>query len=191
MATEQKSTQMTMLDIESIMQSIESVSESMIETTESMMMTATMSKSVLLEMLSNDLSDKELQILKSAKRQMGDEVTSEFSKVIEIAKSALLANIITLSFDNLMSLLTNIDNYGRHLDYFGEIVASEFTSSELDEFFALVKAKSECNNGKNNDFSEAQESRLNELANKAKGIIIGKIESLETSKIANNILCVL
>lgn len=182
---------MVELDIDKIMQSIESVSESMIETTESMMMTATMSKSVLLEMLSNDLSDKELQILKSAKSQTSDEVTSEFSKVIEIAKSALLANIITLSFDNLMALLTNIDNYGRHLDYFGEIVASEFTSGELDEFFALVKAKSECISGKNNDFSEAQESRLNELANKAKGIIIGKIESLETSKIANNILCVL
>lgn len=182
---------MVELDIDKIMESLESASKSMIETTESMMIKKAISKSALFEMVNDALSAQELQILKSAKSQMSDEVTSEFSKVVEIAKSSLLANIITLSSDNLMELLTDIDNYGRHLDYFGEIVANEFTSSELDEFFALVKAKSAYINGKNNDFSDEKESRLDELANKAKGIIIGKIESLEISKIANDILCVL
>lgn len=69
------------------------------------------------------------------------------------------------------------------LGYFGEMIKGDFTGKEFDEFFALVKARSEYIDGKIDDFDDKKESRLDELANKAKGIIIGKIEPLEATKL--------
>lgn len=65
------------------------------------------------------------------------------------------------------------------LGYFGEMIKGDFTGKEFNEFFALVKARSEYIDGKIDDFDDKKESRLDELANKAKGIIIGKIEPLD------------
>ncbi len=65
------------------------------------------------------------------------------------------------------------------LGYFGEMIKGDFTGKEFDEFVALAKARSEYIDSKIDDFSDEQESRLDELANKAKGIIIGKIEPLD------------
>lgn len=138
-------------------------------------------------MVEDSLSAREARVLRecSAKKpsELSDEMMSEFSEIAQKAKATLLANITTLSIDRLMALT----NYGKTtgwglnetLNDFGEMIKGDFKGKEFDEFFALAKARSEYIDGKIDDFSDEQESRLDELANKAKGIIIGKIEPLD------------
>lgn len=140
-------------------------------------------------MVEDSLSAREARVLRecSAKKpsELSDEMMSEFSEVAQKAKATLLANLTTLSIDELMAL-TNYGKATRALTFsyetlndFGEMIKGDFTGKEFDEFFALAKARSEYIDSKIDDFSDEQESRLDELANKAKGIIIGKIESLD------------
>lgn len=140
-------------------------------------------------MVEDSLSAREARVLRecSAKKpsELSDEMMSEFSEIAQKAKATLLANITTLSIDNLMAL-TNYGKTTRALTFsyetlndFGEMIKGDFKGKEFDEFFALAKARSEYIDSKIDDFSDEQESRLNELANKAKGIIIGKIEPLD------------
>ncbi|MGX3010717.1 hypothetical protein ACWIUD_04015 [Helicobacter sp. 23-1044] len=68
------------------------------------------------------------------------------------------------------------------LGYFGRIIKGEFTGKEFDDFFALAKARKKYIKGETDDFSEADEQRLGELAQKARGIIIAQIEPLEATK---------
>lgn len=144
-------------------------------------------------MVEDSLSAREARVLRecSAKKpsELSDEMMSEFSEIAQKAKATLLANLTTLSIDKLMAL-TNYGKTTRALTFsdetlndFGEMIKGDFTGKEFDEFFALVKARSEYIDGKIDDFDDKKESRLDELANKAKGIIIGKIEPLEATKL--------
>lgn len=139
-------------------------------------------------MVEDSLSAREARVLRecSAKKpsELSDEMMSEFSEVAQKAKATLLANLATLSIDELMALTNHFKTTGwkfndEKLNDFGEMIKGDFTGKEFDEFFALVKARSEYIDGKIDDFDDKKESRLDELANKAKGIIIGKIELLE------------
>lgn len=146
-----------------------------------------MTRYTFIGMVEDSLSAREARILRecSAKKasEISDEMMSEFSEVAQKAKATLLANLTTLTIDKLMALI----NYGettswglsKRLNDFGEMIKGDFKGKEFDEFFALAKARSEYINSKIDDFSDEQESRLDELANKAKGIIIGKIEPLD------------
>lgn len=140
-----------------------------------------------IKMVENSFSTREARVFKKCSEnkpsELSDEMMSEFSEVAQKAKATLLANLATLSIDELMALT----NYGKTtgwglnetLNDFGEMIKGDFKGKEFDEFFALAKARSEYIDSKIDDFSDEQESRLDELANKAKGIIIGKIEPLE------------
>lgn len=140
-----------------------------------------------IEMVEDSFSTREARVFKkcSAKKasELSDEMMSEFSEIAQKAKATLLANITTLSIDRLMALI----NYGKTTNWglsetlndFGEMIKGDFKGKEFDEFFALAKARSEYIDSKIDDFSDEQENRLDELANKAKGIIIGKIEPLD------------
>lgn len=144
-------------------------------------------------MVEDSLSAREARVLRecSAKKpsELSDEMMSEFSEIAQKAKATLLANITTLSIDKLMAFINNDKNTQllpfseARLNDFGEMIKGDFTGKEIDEFFALAKARSEYIDDKIDDFSDEQESRLNELANKAKGIIIAKIEALEATKL--------
>ena len=138
-------------------------------------------------MVEDSLSAREARILRAS--ELSDEMMSEFSEIAQKAKATLLANLATLSIDRLMTLANNgkaTNNFvpfsfasSEKLNDFGEMIKGDFTGKEIDEFFALAKARSEYINVKNDDFDDKKESRLNELANKAKGIIISKIEPLD------------
>ncbi len=69
------------------------------------------------------------------------------------------------------------------LGYFGEMIKGEFTGNEFDELLALIKTRNEYIDSKIDDFSDEQESKLEALAQKARGIIIAKIEALEATAI--------
>ena len=143
-------------------------------------------KYTFIEMVEDSLSAREARILRV--NESSDEM-SEFSEVAEKAKATLLVNLTTLSIDKLMAFINNDKNTQpwpvseARLNDFGEMIKGDFTGKEIYEFFALAKARSEYIDGKNDDFDDKKESRLDELANKAKGIIIGKIEPLEATAI--------
>lgn len=138
-------------------------------------------------MVEDSLSAREARILRAS--EISDKMMSEFSEVAQKGKDMLLANLATLSIDRLMTLANNgkaTNNFmpfsfasSEKLNDFGEMIKGDFTGKEIDEFFALAKARSEYIDSKIDDFSDEQENRLDELANKAKGIIIGKIEPLD------------
>ena len=155
-----------------------------------------MIKSELLKIADVDLNARDMQIFKAysnkkSSSDIGDSEMQEFGAVAEKVKSALLANLATLSVNKLISLLTSwnmdfgffgVDN-PHNLGYFGKIVKGKFTGKEIDKLFALSEARSKYIDGKIDDFSEADEQTLEELAQKARGILIAKIEPCDAVKL--------
>lgn len=155
-----------------------------------------MAKDTLIEMVETDLSAKEVRILKACSDKESDEFSDkemqEFGTVAEKVKSALLANLATLSVNKLIPLLTSCNmDFGfpfgadnpHNLGYFGKIVKGKFTGREINKLFALSEARSKYIDGKIDDFSEADEQTLEELAQKARGIIIAQIEPCDAVKL--------
>lgn len=157
-----------------------------------------MAKDTLIEMVETDLSAKEVRILKACSDKEPDEFSDkemqEFSEVAEKAKSALLANLATLHISKLIELLTSgcmfvpgirkvIGNNPHKLGCFGYVVKGKFTGREIDKLFALSEAYSEYTDGEVDSFSEADEQTLEELAQKARGILIAKIEPCDAVKL--------
>lgn len=155
-----------------------------------------MAKDTLIEMVETDLSAKEARILKACSDKESDEFSDkemqEFSEVAEKVKSALLANLATLSVNKLIPLLTSCNmDFGfpfgadnpHNLGYFGKIVKGKFTGREINKLFALSETYSEYIEGEIDNFSETDEQRLDELAQKARGILIAKIEPCDAVKL--------
>lgn len=155
-----------------------------------------MAKDTLIEMVETDLSAKEVRILKACSDKELDEFSDremqEFGAVAEKVKSALLANLATLSVNKLIPLLTSCNmDFGfpfgadnpHNLGYFGKIVKGKFTGREINKLFALSEARSKYIDGKIDDFSEADEQQLEELAQKARGVLIAKIEPCDAVKL--------
>ena len=156
-----------------------------------------MIESVLLKIADIDLNARDMQIFnaysnKKSSSDIGDSEMQEFSEVAEKVKSALLANLATLSVNKLIPLLTSCNmDFGfpfgadnpHNLGYFGKIVKGKFTGREINKLFALSEARSKYIDGKIDDFSEADEQTLEELAQKARGILIAKIEPCDAVKL--------
>lgn len=159
-----------------------------------------MIKSKLLKIADIDLNARDMQIFnaysnKKSSSDIGDSEMQEFGAVAEKVKSALLANLATLSVNKLIPLLTSCNmDFGFHfgadnpdnphnLGYFGKIVKGKFTGKEINKLFALSEARSKYIDGKIDDFSEADEQTLEELAQKARGILIAKIEPCDAVKL--------
>lgn len=157
-----------------------------------------MAKDTLIEMVETDLGAKEVRILKACSDKELDEFSDremqEFSAVADKAKSALLANLATLHINKLIELLQSgclfvlgthklIGNNPHKLGCFGMVVKGKFTGKEINKLFALSETYSEYIEGEIDNFSEADEQRLEELAQKARGIIIAQIEPCDAVKL--------
>lgn len=160
-----------------------------------------MIKSELLKIADVDLCARDMQIFnaysnKKRSSDISDSEMQEFSEVAEKVKSALLANLATLSVNKLIPLLTSCNmDFGfpfgfpfgadnpHNLGYFGKIVKGKFTGREIDKLFALSEAYSEYTDGEIDSFSEADEQTLEELAQKARGVLIAKIEPCDAVKL--------
>ena len=138
-------------------------------------------------MVEDSLSAREARILRAS--EISDEMMSEFSEVAQKGKDMLLANLATLSMNKLIALINNgrttriLPFSNAKLNDFGNMLKGEFTGNEFDELLALIKTRNEYIDGKIDDFSDEQEGKLEALAQKARGIIIGKIEPLEATAI--------
>ncbi len=151
---------------------------------------------IFIEIIEDSLSASESRILRecSTKKasEISDEMMSEFSEVAQKAKDMLLANLATLSMNKLIALINNgkttqlLPFSEARLNDFGNMLKGEFTGNEFDELLALIKTRNEYIDGKIDDFSDEKEGRLEELAQKARGIIISKIEPLEATAIWTN-----
>lgn len=143
--------------------------------------------------IEDGLSASESRILKACSEksvsEISDDMMSEFSKVAQKGKDMLLANLATLSMNKLIALINNdkttqlLPFSKAKLNDFCEIIKGEFTGNEFDELLALIKTRNEYIDSKIDDFNDEQEGKLEALAQKARGIIIAKIEALEATAI--------
>ena len=142
---------------------------------------------ISIEIIEDSLSAREARILRAS--DISDEMMSEFSEVAQKGKDMLLANLATLSMNKLIALINNgrttqiLPFSNARLNDFGNMLKGEFTGNEFDELLALIKTRNEYIDGKIDDFNDEQEGKLEALAQKARGIIIGKIEPLEATAI--------
>lgn len=142
---------------------------------------------ISIEIIEDSLSAREARILRAS--ELSDEMMSEFSEVAQKGKDMLLANLATLSMNKLIALINNgrttqiLPFSNTKLNDFGNMLKGEFTGNEFDELLALIKTRNDYIDGKIDDFSDEQEGKLEALAQKARGIIIGKIEPLEATAI--------
>lgn len=142
---------------------------------------------ISIEIIEDSLSAREARILRAS--EISDDMMSEFSEVAQKGKDMLLANLATLSMNKLIALINNgrttqiLPFSNAKLNDFGNMLKGEFTGNEFDELLALIKTRNEYIDGKIDDFSDEQEGKLEALAQKARGIIIGKIEPLDATAI--------
>lgn len=142
---------------------------------------------ISIEIIEDSLSVREARILRAS--EISDDMMSEFSEVAQKGKDMILANLATLSMNKLIALINNgrttqiLPFSNARLNDFGNMLKGEFTGNEFDELLALIKTRNEYIDGKIDDFSDEQEGKLEALAQKARGIIIGKIEPLDATAI--------